>query len=148
MAKFTLIAKQMYQTRFYRIWNNMRTRCNNKKLPSYYRYGGRGISYDPAWQDFDGFYADMYSSYKDGLQLERKDNDKGYSRENCTWATPKQQSRNRCSNRMFTINGETLCFAEWIERFGLKSSTVRQRYYGLGWSVERSLGLGGVSSQT
>lgn len=129
----------LYQTKFYRVWQNMKTRCDN---PNYWlrnRYGARGITYDPKWKTFRGFYEDMYSLYKEGLSLDRIDNDKGYSKDNCRWATPKTQANNKSNNRQITLNGVTKTLAQWIDTVEVKSSTVRQRFYTLGWSIEKSL---------
>jgi len=73
---------------------------------------------------------------KQGVQLDRRDNDKGYSKENCRWVTPKQNARNRRTNRLITYGDETYCLAEWAERVGLTSVQLWKR---LRWSVERAL---------
>ena len=62
----------------------MRDRCNNPNAKNYNRYGGRGITYSPEWESFSQFYADM-GERPEGLTLDRIDNDRGYTAENCRW---------------------------------------------------------------
>ena len=83
-------------TRIYKIWANMKSRCGNPSCPSFLWYGGRGISVDPQWMDFIAFrdWAHM-SGYLDTLTLDRIDNDLGYSPSNCRWASLADQSKNR-----------------------------------------------------
>lgn len=83
----------------YRVWSNMKTRCGNRKVPAYKDYGGRGITVCEEWQQFENFYRDMVTGYAEGLTLERKNNDKGYSAGNCRWATRKEQAANRRTPR-------------------------------------------------
>lgn len=80
--------------RLYRVWASMKSRCNNPNEFNYPNYGGRGITVCNSWLDFRGFIADMEDSYKEGLSLDRIDNNKGYFKENCRWTTSKEQSLN------------------------------------------------------
>src|SRR5258708_15761705 len=82
----------------YNAWFNMKARCQGKHNGAQ-SYPDRGIDYAQAWETFQGFLADMESTWRLGLTLERKDNDKGYSKENCIWATRAQQARNTKLNR-------------------------------------------------
>src|SRR6187399_254745 len=79
----------------YQAWRNMKARCRNPKHRAFARYGGRGIDYDPRWEQLDAFIADMGPRPHGGLSLERLDNDRGYCKENCVWADRTAQSRNR-----------------------------------------------------
>jgi hypothetical protein len=98
----------MSGTRFYHVWDNIKARCNNPHNISYKNYGGRGISY--LWTSCDEFKNDMYESYLKHVDefgekqttIERIDNDSDYCKENCRWATMKEQSLNkRPSNRIY-----------------------------------------------
>lgn len=80
----------------YSIWKGIRKRCYSESEPAYKNYGGRGIDMSPQWKDsFEQFYLDMGPRPSADHSVERKDNDIGYSKENCVWATRSDQSRNR-----------------------------------------------------
>lgn len=128
------------QKRLYHIWQNMRARCNCKTNPAYKWYGERGIKVCEEW----GTYAEfrkwaLGGGYKPGLSIDRIDNDKGYSPENCRWATAAEQVRNTRANHMITHNGETLCIVDWEKKTGVHRKTIRERLK-RGFSVERALG--------
>lgn len=78
----------------YKIWNGMKARCQSSKNKAYRFYGGRGITVCERWQKFENFYADM-GERPTGLSIERIDNNKGYSPENCCWATMEDQWKNK-----------------------------------------------------
>lgn len=83
------------KTRIYRIWADMKKRCDNESHAYYDDYGGRGISYSAEWCSFEAFFRDMVDSYSDELELDRSDNSKGYSKDNCCWT----DRSNNCHNR-------------------------------------------------
>lgn len=86
----------MCGTRLYRIWEGMKHRCNYKKSDSYYLYGGRGITVCDEWKEFVPFMDwALTNGYNDSLTIDRIDNDKGYSPNNCRWATQSEQSYNK-----------------------------------------------------
>ena len=86
-------------SRIYRIWKTMKSRCHNPKFHSYRDYGARGITICKEWSDFRVFLSDMGKSYRDNLSIDRKNNDGNYCKENCRWATHKQQANNRRKRR-------------------------------------------------
>jgi len=84
-----------YDTPIYHSWFAMKQRCTNKNAASYPLYGGRGITFDPKWNSFMGFYADMGESYVDGYSIDRIDANGNYCKENCRWADDHTQGYNR-----------------------------------------------------
>lgn len=110
-----------------RAWHHMRARCENHEHPSYPRYGGRGITVCNEWQVFETFYSDMGPRPSPKHTLERINNDLGYSKANCTWATRAQQAHNTRRTRLITHNGETLCLREWARRIGVHHCTLAYR---------------------
>jgi hypothetical protein len=111
----------------YRTWVQMRRRCLSPTNPAYPSYGGRGIGICDRWSDFAAFYDDM-GPRPEGTTLDRRDNDLGYSPDNCRWATKVQQTRNRRTTAFVEFNGETLSMQEWAERVGVAYKTLWYRY--------------------
>src|SRR5882762_3274341 len=119
----------------YSAWLSMKTRCYNTKQADYPRYGGRGITVSDEWKNnYSQFLADM-GERPEGMTLERIDNSKGYSKDNCKWATRKEQARNLRSNVLITYQTESLTLAEWAERLGCHPGTLQWRVSN-GWSAE------------
>lgn len=87
--------------RLYRIYQNMKTRCKRPSYGSYHRYGGRGIAVCPEWDEsYDAFRAwALANGYRDDLTIDRIDNDKGYSPDNCQWITTSENSRKMFTDR-------------------------------------------------
>lgn len=79
----------------YHVWYEMIQRCNNRNHKSYIDYGARGIDVCDRWIKIENFIEDMYPSYKDGLTLDRRNNNLGYSPDNCRWTNRTVQSRNK-----------------------------------------------------
>jgi len=126
----------LHHSPVYQVYHDMLQRCRNPKHKQYKNYGARGITCD--WQTFEDFYCDMGPSYQPGLTIERKDVNGPYSKENCRWATHKEQQNNRRDNVRITFNGETWTRAGWEQHLGMKEGTLRGRFR-LGWSEERAL---------
>lgn len=122
-------------TRTYRIWLGMVKRATGKFCPTY--YFDRGIKVTKRWLTFENFLADMGEA-PEGRSLDRKNNNLGYSKRNCRWATRTEQARNTRSNRMLTFRGETLCFAAMAEKWGQTKATLSGRLLA-GWTLERAL---------
>lgn len=128
----------MKHTRIYKTWLGMRQRCSNPNNIGYQDYGGRGITVCPEWERFEQFFQDMGHPPSPQHSLDRIDNDKGYSSDNCQWADRKQQMRNRRNTRFLTFKDQTKSLAEWAEIIGLPQDRLYARLR-RGWSVEAAL---------
>lgn len=127
------------RTRLYRIWNNMRSRCENNKCPAYKNYGDRGIVVCEEWKTYKNFESwALHNGYSDDLTLDRIDINGNYCKNNCRWVTMKSQCRNRRTNRYLTYNGETHLEVEWAEILGIDKDRISDRLY-RGWSVDKAL---------
>jgi hypothetical protein len=122
----------------YRIWNLMKQRCSNPKKQSYQNYGGRGVTVCERWNDFANFLADMGARPSGNHSIDRIDNDRGYEPDNCRWATPEQQHRNRRDNVFIEFQGVTRCASEWAYLYGLTRSALNGRLR-RGWSMKHAL---------
>lgn len=131
-----------HRTRLYRIWQGMKQRCENPKSEVFASYGGRGIDVCAEWRlDFKAFYEwSMSHGYQDGLQVDRADNGRGYSPENCRWVTPTENNRNKRTTRTVHAFGEAKSAAAWAEdpRFRATYRTFLQRL-NRGWSPESAI---------
>lgn len=124
----------------YRIWGCMKERCLSPNASSYTRYGGRGITVCERWlNSFESFLEDMGRRPGPEYSIERVDNEQGYSPENCVWATPQQQARNRMGTRLIKFRGEVRCVADWADALGISRSALYQRLRALNWDSEKAL---------
>lgn len=127
------------KTRTYGIWKGIRKRCLNPKDKRFCDYGGRGISICKRWDNYQNFLDDMGEAPKNH-SIDRIDVNKGYSPENCRWATKTTQARNTRNSLVFSIRGKTKHLKEWCEITGINYHTAYQRIFRLGWSPEDALG--------
>lgn len=93
-----------------RSWEKMISRCTYQSDTDYKNYGAKGINVeDPRWFSFNNFLLDMgdppIEVNGQRYTLDRKDNNKGYSKDNCRWATSSQQARNRSTTSLFAREG-------------------------------------------
>jgi len=124
----------------YHIWSTMIQRCENPNDKRYKDYGGRGIKVYKAWHD-PAVFIDWALSHgwREGLTIDRIDNNGNYEPSNCRWVTRKEQARNKRSNRLITFNGKTQCLADWSRETGITCGTLWQRIYRFHWPIERAL---------
>lgn len=120
----------------YRAYVKLRERCLDPNNKDYAEYGGRGITVE--WPDFQSFLASMNRKPTPAHSVERRDNNGPYSADNCYWATPEQQARNRRNSRYLALNGRTQLMVEWTREFGWPYSLIATRIR-QGWSEERAL---------
>lgn len=110
------------------VWHSMKQRCTDPNHPAWKNYGGRGITVCERWlHSFENFWADMGPTYQPGLDLDRANNDLGYSPENCRWVTRSANCRNKRRARTITINGETIHLKELAEQTGIGYTTLLYR---------------------
>lgn len=124
------------------VWLKIRARCYSTSCKEYAYYGQRGIKMCSEWKDdFQAFYNWAISNgYKEGLTIDRINNNGNYEPSNCRWVTMKQQARNRRSNINYTINGERRCLKEWCEIYDIGYKTAYSRLH-YGWTIEQALEL-------
>lgn len=134
----------------YSTWSHMIQRCSDPDHIQFIDYGARGIVVCKEWLQPNGltqFISDMGDRPKGKYSLDRIDNNKGYSKENCRWATNTEQQCNTRQNNKLTFNGETLCIAEWSRRIGVRPDTLWRRFK-KGWPVDKILFKGHFSTRT
>lgn len=105
LTKERLTTHGMAGTKIYQIWSDMIGRCTRPTHKKYADYGARGIRVCERWLSFENFYADM-GDRPEGRSLDRKNNDAGYSPENCRWATSREQRLNQRPRRLRTSCSE------------------------------------------
>ena len=112
-------------TKLYYIWKNMKDRCYREKNRFYSNYGGRGIKVCSEWLDFNVFKEwAMKHGYREGLSIDRIDNNKGYFPNNCRWIPKSSQQRNRRSCVYLTYDNKSYTVSEWARLFGLNHRSV------------------------
>lgn len=126
------------KSRTYKSWIAAKNRAFNKNGTDYDRYGGRGITMCPRWQEsFLSFLDDMGHS-PDGCTLERINNNGNYEPGNCRWANRKEQSNNTSRNRQLEYDGKTKTLSQWAEEYNMKYMVLYDRL-ALGWGMEEAL---------
>lgn len=111
----------------YFVWASMMDRCYNENFQDYKNYGGRGIKVCGRWHDVSNFIDDVTIGYEKGLQLDRLNNDGDYDKNNCRWATRKENNRNKRTNVFITIDGQIKTMAEWSEITGVGYTSISGR---------------------
>lgn len=133
----------MSQTKIHYTWSHMITRCTCETNYAYKDYGGRGITVCDEWLGTEGFmrFYDwaMSNGYQENLTLDRIDNDKGYSPENCRWVDWYVQANNKRRSVYFEYNGEKHTISEWARIKGIKETTLSRRLKELNWTIEDAL---------
>lgn len=112
------------ESRTYRIWSMMRARAASNKTLEACHYAKRDITICERWSSYQHFIEDMDYPPSDKHTIDRINNDLGYCKENCRWATQTQQNRNKSSNRMVEYQGKRMCVAEFVEMIGARYHRV------------------------
>ena len=120
---------------FYKLWNGIKARCYYPGNISYKNYGAKGIRLSENWMIFLNFKKDMYDSYIEhqkiygskNTTIERIDSNKGYSVENCRWATRIEQNNNTSRNTFITYRGRTLSISQWSRIIEIDRSSLLYR---------------------
>lgn len=128
---------KMTGSHFYKIWANMKYRCNNKNRKAYRNYGGRGISVCNEWDSFEGFKKDMYERYlihssqhsQSQTTLDRIDENDDYKPSNCRWATKNEQFEHKRTNVSTVVDGISYnSLSELARKHDLPVYWVSSRY--------------------
>lgn len=116
--------------KLYWIRSSIIQRCFNSNDHNFYRYGGRGITICDEWRNnFEAFYDWAISNgYREGLSIDRINNDGNYEPSNCRWVTQKVQSNNTRKNHLITINGEVKTMQQWADLYNMSKHTFYARY--------------------
>lgn len=127
-------------TRLYRIWQNMKARCQIKNTENYHYYGKRGIKVCDEWKNNLLLFYEwaMNNGYQDNLTIDRIDINGNYEPANCRWVDMKTQNKNRRNNRNITYQGKTKTLAEWSEIKNVSANTMLARIDKLGRSIEKA----------
>lgn len=118
----------------YKTWSQLKQRCNNPNNAKYPRYGGRGIKLCEEWVSFEKFLLDMGERPQGDYSIERRDNNKGYYKENCYWATRVVQMNNTERNHFISYEGENKTVAEW-------SRILNMPYYFILHNIRKGVSL-------
>lgn len=137
---YSLAEVKKMRTRLQEIYYSMKKRCYNKNHVHYKSYGGRGITVCDEWRDNSkSFYNWALShGYSDKLTLDRIDVNKGYSPENCRWATWEEQRNNKRNNRVISFNGKSLTLKQWSLELDIPYYVLEHRLNAHHWTVEKA----------
>ncbi len=126
------------KTPLYTVWIGMKDRCLNPNNTHYKHYGGRGIDIYSYWVDdfMSFFFWCLKNGWKKGLDIDRIDNNKGYSPNNCRIVSASINNRNKRSNINITIDGVTKVLQDWCLLYGLRHNTISCRIK-RGWPMDK-----------
>jgi hypothetical protein len=129
----------MSKTAIHHVWRTMLDRCYNPNANQYEDYGGRGIKVCKEWHQFENFFAEMGGQPYKGATIDRIDNNKGYSEDNCKWSSRWGQARNKRNNRLVTAFGKTQTVTDWAVEYGMPPRTLFNRLFRANMEPETAL---------
>lgn len=121
----------MSETKLYRTWGRIKSKCLNPNNDKYKYYGGRGITVCDEWQNnFQSFATwAIANGYDENLTIDRIDVNGNYEPSNCRWVDMKIQNRNRRSNILIEYNGQEMCIADIAKLLGIPTCCLYSRYH-------------------
>lgn len=127
--------------KLYAVWEAIVGRCYNLNSPVYKYYGARGIEMSDEWRNDASVFINwcLDNGWREGLQIDRADNNRGYFPDNCRFVTAKQNMRNTRMNRFHFYKGEEKTIGEWCEIFNLHAGTIRGRIVSQGMSLAEAI---------
>ena len=129
------------KTKLHGVWASILSRCNNKNVRGYHNYGGRGIKICEEWLEFESFLNwSNNNGYKEGLSIERINNDGDYCPNNCEFTTKTAQANNKRNNKFFTFNGRTMTLPQWSRFLKINQGTLSSRIKN-GWDINRAFSV-------
>jgi len=126
-------------TPLYNVWRGIKERCYCPNDKAFKYYGGKGIEVCAEWKNnFETFkkWAEE-NGYKQGLTIDRLDNDKNYEPTNCRWATMREQSNNKSNISKYELDGKLYSLRDLSEKFNLPIDVLYYRLKRAKWSIER-----------
>lgn len=137
-AKKSFTIHGLYKIPEYRAWIGMKSRCYNHKTKGFKNYGGRGIKVCNRWlNSFENFYSDVGKKLFSKASIDRIDNDKNYSPNNCRWTDRVTQNNNK-RNSFLTIDNVTKKLKDWFYEYNIKPITYHNRI-NRGWSKKEAM---------
>lgn len=129
------------RTKLYNVWLSIKQRCTNENNKRYAQYGGRGIKLCDEWLEYANFKEWATSSgYRQGLSIDRKDNNGNYEPNNCRWVDAYTQQRNKNNNLRVIVNGVEMILTDAAKILGVQRQTMTYWYkhYGPEEAVARA----------
>ena len=131
------------RTKLFHVFSGMHSRCENSNHIGYFNYGGRGICVCDEWCGENGFLNfynwSVDNGYKQGLQIDRINNDGDYEPTNCRWVTQKENLMNKRTTLIYEYNGEIKTLQDWAVECGIPYKRLRCRIREFGWDFEKAL---------
>jgi hypothetical protein len=125
-------------TSTYHIWASMKARCLDINNKHYKDYGGRGITFDPRWNNFIEFLDDLGECPK-GYSIERIDVNGNYCKDNCKYIPMVEQSNNRRDTVKISVDGKDISLRDWCKVNNVPYHRIYARLFKLGWTLDQAL---------